>query len=112
MVNDEDSGIEPVLVRRTAYDAGKKLQEEAGGDRMPAIERARGKAEECSVAGDKEGAAFWNDVCAYLKDAEYASAGVETIILEEGESYDHEEGEVIRPGKNPPRSDKGSRSVD
>ena len=40
---------------------------------------------------------------------ECVDAGTETIILEEGETYDYDEERVIRPGKNPPRSDTGSR---
>ena len=34
---------------------------------------------------------------------ESVGAEVETIILEEGEAYDFDEAEVIRPDKNPPR---------
>ena len=37
---------------------------------------------------------------------ECVAAGTETLILEEGETYDYEEEKVIRAGKNQPRSDK------
>jgi hypothetical protein len=40
-------------------------------------------------------------------DRESADAGTGKTILEEGESYDYEEGKMIRAGMNPPRSDTG-----
>jgi hypothetical protein len=90
-----DDGNDPVVVRRAVYDAGIKLRAEFGGDRMQAMERAQEKVRECKAAGDETGAAFWNSAWSYLMDAETARAGYETIILEEGESYDADEGEVI-----------------
>ena len=40
---------------------------------------------------------------------ECVAAGTETIILEEGETYDYEEEKVIRAGTNQPRSDMENR---
>ena len=36
-------------------------------------------------------------------------AGTETIILEDGETYDYENEEVIRADTNQPRSDRENR---
>lgn len=99
-----DDGNDPVVVRRAVYDAGNKLRAEFGGDRMAGIEKAQETMAECKAAGDGAGTAFWDATWRYLMDAETARAGYQTIVLEEGESYDPDEGEVIRPGKNPPRS--------
>jgi hypothetical protein len=109
MVNDDANGMEPVLVRRAAYDSGLRLRDECGGDRMAAMDRAQEKVRECKAADDEAGVAFWNSAWSYLMDAECATAGAETIILEEGETYDYDEGEVIRPRAHQPRNDTGFR---
>jgi hypothetical protein len=97
---------EPILVRRAVNDAGQKLWDEVQPGAGPAFEKANKKADECGAAGDKDGQAFWSSVAAHLMDREFATAGTETIILEEGDVWDSENEEVIRAGKNPPRSDR------
>jgi hypothetical protein len=104
---DDDLQEGPVVVRRPVYDAGMKLEAEvdvgAGG---PAFSNAEDKATSCREAGDTAGAAFWDETFRFLMTRECVAAGTETIILEEGETYDYEEEKVIRAGKNQPRSDK------
>src|SRR5438270_100670 len=73
------------------------------GTRGPAFEIARRRAEEFREAGKADDAAFWTEVYDFLMTRESVGAEVETIILEEGEAYDFDEAEVIRPDKNPPR---------
>jgi len=110
--NDEAEalGEGPVVVRRAAYEAGMKLEAEVkAGLRGPAFEIAREKAAELRAAGKPDDAASWNEVFQFLMTRESAGAETETIILEEGEAYDWNEGQVIRPGTRPPHSDKDSR---
>src|SRR6266849_1200925 len=104
---DDDAG--PVVVKRAAYDAGMKLEAAEKAGKGTAFTIAEDKATACREAGDIAGAAFWTEVYQYTMTRECVDAGTETIILEEGETYDDEEEKVIRPGKNPPRSDTGSR---
>ncbi len=108
---DDDQGYEgPVVVRRPAYDAGMELEAAVkAGERGPAFETAREKADEFRVAGKAQDAAFWTEVYDFLMTRESVGAEVETIILEEGETYDWDEGEVIRPGSDLRRSDKDYR---
>jgi hypothetical protein len=40
---------------------------------------------------------------------ECVAAGTDTIILEDGETYDYENEEVIRAGTNQPRNDRENR---
>jgi len=40
--------------------------------------------------------AFWNEVYQFLMTRESVGADTETIILEEGETYDWDEGEIRR----------------
>jgi len=100
----------PVVVRRVVYDAGMKLEAEvdAGGE-GPAFSNAEDKATACREAGDTAGAAFWDETFRFLMTRECVAAGTETLILEEGETYDYDEEKVIRPGTNQPRSDKDYR---
>ena len=57
------------------------------------------------AAGDAAGAAFWDEVFRFTMTRECVAAGTETIILEEGETYDYEEEKVIRaPGTSQPQS--------
>jgi hypothetical protein len=87
----------PVVVRRVAYDAGMKLEAAVtAGERGPAFEIAWGKMHECHAAGDATGTAFWEEVHNFLMERESVDADVETIILEEGETYKPPEDEEIR----------------
>jgi hypothetical protein len=100
----------PVVVRRAVYDAGMKLEAEvdagAGG---PAFSNAEDKATACREAGDAAGAAFWDEVFRFTMTRECVDAGTETIILEEGETYDYDNEEVIRADTNQPHSDTENR---
>jgi hypothetical protein len=107
---DDDPGEGPVVVKRAVYDAGMKLEAEVdGGASGPAFSNAEEKATSCRAAGDTAGAAFWDETFRFLMTRECVAAGTETLILEEGETYDYEEEKVIRPGKNPPRNDTANR---
>jgi hypothetical protein len=100
---DDDLNEGPVVVRRPVYDAGMKLEAEvAAGAPGPAFENARAKVHECHAAGDAAGAAWWEEIFRFLMWRECVAAGTETIILEDGETYDFEIEEVIRPPKNSP----------
>jgi hypothetical protein len=82
----------PIVVRRAVYDAGIKLYEDEKAGRIgdqKCFWVAEKKAEECTAAGDTQGAAFWwavqnftfeYDVC---KDRE-----TKLVVLEEGETYE------------------------
>lgn len=96
----------PVVVGRAAYDAGVKLEAEVkAGVRGPAFENARDKALKCRTAGDAPGAAFWEEVFNFLTWRESVDAGTETVILEEGETWDADAGEIIRLGARRQRND-------
>lgn len=57
--NDDDDLPGPVVVNRTVYDAGMRLEAAVNaGIRGPAFENTRDKALECRAAGDAAGAAF------------------------------------------------------
>ena len=95
----------PVVVRRPVYDAATKHEAEVeAAGRGPAFEEARSKVHECHAAGDAAGAARWEEVFRFLMWRESVAAGTETIILEDGETYDYENEEVIKPRKNAPQS--------
>jgi hypothetical protein len=107
---DDDPSEGPVVVRRPVYDAGMKLEAEVkAGASGPAFENAREKAHECHAAGDAVGEARWEEIFRFLMWRECVAAGTETIILEDGETYDYENEEVIRPDTNQPRSDTENR---
>jgi hypothetical protein len=99
-----DMGWGPTVVRRSVYDAAMALKAEG----MPAFEHARLQAEKYREAGDAGNAAFWEDIFNFLRWRQSVRAGTETIILENGEEWDAEKGEVIRRGARRPRSDKGN----
>lgn len=107
MVDYDDEEREgPVVVRRPVYEAGMKLEAAAKtGD--PAFETARDKAAELRAAGKTDDAAFWDEIFQFLMTRESVGAEAETIILEQGETYDWDEGEVIRHGSDQRRSDRG-----
>ena len=94
--DDEREG--PVVVRRPVYDAGMKLEGTVKAGDPPAFETARTQAAQFREAGKTEDAAFWTEVFDFLMWRESVGAETEIIILEEGESWDAEEGEVVRPG--------------
>jgi len=107
---DDDLNEGPVVVRRPVYDAGMKLEDEVkAGASGPAFENARAKVHECQAAGDTADAAWWEEIFRFLMWRESVAAGTETIILEDGETYDYENEEVIRPGLNQPRNDRENR---
>jgi hypothetical protein len=54
-------------------------------------------------------AAFWDEVFRFTMTRECVAAGTETIILEEGETYDYDNEEVIKAGTNQPRNDMENR---
>lgn len=96
-IHDDDQGKEgPVVVRRAAHDAGMKLEADRKAGEPNAFEIARDRAAEFRAAGRNEDAAFWNEVYQFLMERESVGAEVETIILEEGETYDWNEGEIRR----------------
>lgn len=102
---DDDLQEGPVVVRRAVYDAGMKLEDEVkAGASGPAFENAREKVHACHAAGDAAGEAWWEEIFRFLMWRECVAAGTETIILEDGETYDYEKEEVIRPPKNSPHS--------
>ena len=106
---DDDLAEGPVVVKRAAYDAGMKLESEEKAGKGTAFTIAEDKATACREAGDTAGASFWDEVFRFTMTRECVAAGTEIIILEEGETYDYDNEEVIRPGTNPPRSDTGNR---
>jgi hypothetical protein len=70
---------------------------------------AEDKATACREAGDTAGTAFWDEVFRFAMTRECVAAGTETIILEEGETYDYDNEEVIKAGTNQPRNDMENR---
>lgn len=108
-MTDDDPGEGPVVVKRAAYDAGMKLEAEEKAGNGTAFTIAEDKATACREAGDATGAAFWDEVFRFTMTRECVAAGTETVILEDGETYDYEEEKVVRPGTNPPRSDRANR---
>ena len=108
--NQEDLSEGPVVVKRAVYDAATKhaAEVEAAG-RGPAFEAAREKVHECHAAGDAAGEARWEEIFRFLMWRESVAAGTQTVILEDGETYDFENEEVIRPGTNQPRNDTENR---
>ena len=99
--DDEREG--PVVVRRPVHDAGMKLEAKVKAGDVPAFETARAEAAKFREAGKGEDAAFWTAVFDFLMWRESVGAETEIIILEEGESWDAEEGEVVRPGARRPQ---------
>jgi hypothetical protein len=91
--DDEDMQEGPVVVRRAVYDAAMAVKAEG----MPAFEHARLQAEKYRAAGDAGNAAFWEDIFNFLMGRESVGAGTRTVILEDGEAWNAEKGEVIRP---------------
>ena len=106
---DDDPGEGPVVVKRAAYDAGMELEAEEKAGKGTAFTIAEDKATACREAGDTAGAVFWDEVFRFTMTRECVAAGTETIILEDGESWDDEEEKVIRAGTNQPRSDRDYR---
>ena len=106
---DDDLGEGQVVVKRAAYDAGMKLETEERAGKGTAFTIAEDKATACREAGDTEGGAFWDEVFRFLMTRECVAAGTETLILEEGETYDYEEEKVIRVGTNQRRNDMENR---
>lgn len=104
---DDDLGEGPVVVGRPAYDAGMKLEAEVKAGTGPAFEMAREKAAEFRTAGKTEDAAFWTEVFHFLMTRESVGAETEIIILEEGERYDWDEGEVKRTGSSGLKRNEG-----
>jgi hypothetical protein len=98
--NDDDDELPgdhgPIVVKRKVYDAGEELEAEVkAGKSGPACENAREKAAACRAAGDREGGLFWGEVFDYLMSITCLAADAETIILEEGQTYNPPEDEEI-----------------
>ena len=91
------------------YDAGMKLEAEEKGGKGTVFTIAEDKATACREAGDTAGAALWDEVYRFTMTRECVAAGTETIILEEGETYDYDKEEVIKAGTNQPRNDRENR---
>lgn len=107
---DDDLNEGPVVVRRPVFNAAMKLEDEVkAGASGPAFENAREKVHACHAAGDADGESWWEEIFRFLMWRESVDAGTETIILEDGETYDYENEEVIRPGTNQPRNDMENR---
>lgn len=76
--SDDQEREGPIVVRRPVYDAGMKFEAEAkAAGRTQAFDDAESRAAEFRAAGKPDDAAFWD------------------------------EGTVIRPGSDRPRSDSG-----
>ena len=88
-----DMGWGPMVVRRSVYDTAMELKAEG----MPAFEHARLQAEKYREAGDAGNAAFWGDIFNFLMWRASVAAETKMVILEDGEEWDAEAGEVIRP---------------
>ena len=106
---DDDLGEGPVVVKRAAYDAGMRLEAEEKAGKGTAFTIAEDKATACREVGDTAGAAFWDEVFRFTMTRECVAAGTEIIILEDGETYDYENEEVIRAGTHQPRNDMENR---
>ena len=102
---DDDLDEGPVVVKRAVYDAGMKLEAEEKAGKGTAFTIAEDKATACREAGDTAGAVFWDEVFRFTMTRECVAAGTETVILEEGETWDYDNEEVIRaPGTSQPQS--------
>ena len=108
-IYDDDHDKEgPVVVKRAAYEAGMQLERETSAGDPNAFEIARDRATEYRAAGKAQDAVFWNEVYQFLMTREGVGAETETIILEEGETYDWNEGAVVKGGTDQLRSGKDS----
>jgi hypothetical protein len=89
--DDELPVFGPIVVRRAVYDAGMKLYEDEKAGRIgdqKCFWVAERKAEECTKAGDKEGAAFWWAVNTFTFEYDVCmDKETKLVILEEGETY-------------------------
>ena len=109
MVENDEIDDGPVVVRRAVYEAGMKLEAEEKAGKGTAFTIAEDKAISCRAAGDPSGSAFWDEVFRFTMTRECVAAGTETIILEEGETYDYDHEEVIKAGTNQRRDDMENR---
>jgi len=93
---EDDPG--PVVVRRAAYDAAKKLEKSLKRRKVsdPAFVMAEKKMDDLKAAGKTEEAAFWKEVHDYLMSRESVGKEVKTIVLDEGETYNWNVGKVER----------------
>jgi len=93
---EDDPG--PVVVRRAAYDAAKKLEKQLKRQKVsdPAFVMAEKKMDDLRAAGKTDEAAFWKEVHDYLMSRESVAANVKTIVLDEGETYNWNVGKVER----------------
>ena len=93
---EDDPG--PVVVRRAAYEAAKKLEKNLKRRKVsdPAFVMAEKKMDDLRAAGKTEEAAFWKEVHDYLMSRESVAANVKTVVLDEGETYNWGVGKVER----------------
>jgi hypothetical protein len=82
----------PIVVRRAVYDAGIKLYEDEKAGRIgdqKCFWVAETKAEECTAAGDEQGATFWWAVRTFTFEYDVCrDKESKLVILEEGEVYE------------------------
>lgn len=96
--HDDEDDPGPVVVRRPAYEAAKKLEKSLKRRKIgdPAFVVAEKKMDDLRAAGKKDEAAFWKEVHDYLMSRESVAREVKTVVLDEGERYDWDLGKVIR----------------
>ena len=106
--DDLDEG--PVIVRRAAYDEGRRLYASVAAEGQGAhvaFDIARGKAATCRAAGDATGAGFWMEVFNFLMWRETVGGDVPTIVLEEGEICDQATSKIRKSDSQQKGSIKG-----
>jgi hypothetical protein len=102
----------PVIVRRAAYDEGRRLYasvEAQGQGAHVAFDIARDKAAACRAAGDALAAGFWTEVFDFLMERETVGGDVPTIVLEDDEVWDEATGQIRKSGSKLKGSTKGSQ---
>ena len=108
----DDMGWGPIIVRRPVYDEGMKLLAAAPAGEGDTFETARGIGHDHKAAGEEDKAEHWYAVAEYLQSRACAAAGMEVVVLEEGEEWDRNRGKKIKSrkkgsaSKNSPRSSK------
>ena len=106
--DDPDEG--PVIVRRAAYDEGRRLYaavEARGQGAHVAFDIARDKAAACRASGDALGAGFWSEVFDFLMWRETVGGDVPTIVLEDDEVWDQATGKIRKSNSQQKGSIKG-----
>jgi hypothetical protein len=102
----DDLGWGPIIVRRPVYDEGMKLLDAAPAGEGDTFETARGIADDHKAAGEEDKADHWYAVAEYLETRASVAEGVEVVVLEEGEEWDHDRGKKIKSRKRVKRTEK------